>query len=240
MAEYSFSLKERREVAEGTMAFRFDTSGSDYSFRAGQNADFILIDPPQTDPEGNARTFSFCSSPNEKNAIMVATRMRPTAFKNSLKALPLGTRVKVSQAMGSFTLHKDTSKAAVFLAGGIGITPMRSIIEWATQQRLPHRMYLFYSNRTPAATAFLADFEAWARQNPQFKLIATVTDVQGGSWPYERGRVNKEMLARHVHDLQRAIYYLAGPPGMVAGMRELLDSLGVSEDNLKTEEFAGY
>jgi ferredoxin-NADP reductase len=142
--------------------------------------------------------------------------------------------------MGSFTLHKDTTKAAVILAGGIGITPMRSIIEWATQQRLPHMLYLFYSNRTPAATAFLADFEAWAKQNPHFKLIATVTDAQGGSWAHERGRINPDMLTRHVPDLQQAVYYLAGPPGMVAGMRELLNSAGVNEDNLKTEEFAGY
>jgi len=240
MVEHLFPLKDRREVAEGTMAFWFDSSGSDFTFKPGQNADFILVNPSETDAEGNARTFSFCSSPNEKGTITVATRMRPTAFKKCLKVLPLGTRVKVSQAMGSFTLHKDVSKAAVFLAGGIGVTPMRSIIQWAIQERLPHKLYLFYSNRNPAAAAFLNDFEAWAKQNPQFTLIATITEAKHPGWGYELGRVNKEMLTRHVPNLQQAIYYLAGPPGMVAGMRELLDSLGVSEDNLKTEEFAGY
>lgn len=240
MVEHLFPLKDRREVAAGTMAFWFDASGSDFSFKAGQNADFILVNPSETDAEGNARTFSFCSSPNEKGTIMVATRMRPTAFKKCLKVLPLGTRVKVSQAMGSFTLHKDVSKAAVLLAGGIGVTPMRSIIQWAIQEGLPHKLYLFYSNRNPAAAAFLSDFEAWAKQKPQFKLIATITEAKDTGWRHELGRVNKEMLTQHVPDLHQAIYYLAGPPGMVAGMRQLLDSLGVSEDNLKTEEFAGY
>jgi ferredoxin-NADP reductase len=128
----------------------------------------------------------------------------------------------------------------VFLAGGIGITPMRSIVEWATQERLPHRLILFYSNRTPAAAAFLPDFAAWAQHNPQFKLIATVTDAKDPAWPYEFGRINKDLLTRQVPDLHQAIYYLAGPPAMVTGMRQLLDSLGISEDNLKTEEFAGY
>ena len=240
MAEHLFPLKDRREVAEGTAAFWFDSSGSDFTFRAGQNADFMLVNPPETDSEGNARTFSFCSSPNNKGTIMVATRMRPTAFKNSLKVIPLGTGVKVGPSMGSFTLHKDVSKSAVFLAGGIGITPMRSIVEWATQERLPHRLILFYSNRTPAAAAFLPDFATWAKHNPQFKLIATVTDAKDPAWPYEFGRINKDLLTRHVPDLHQAIYYLAGPPAMVTGMRQLLDSLGISEDNLKTEEFAGY
>ena len=240
MGEYTFPLRDRREVAEGTMAFWFDSSGSDFTFKAGQNADFILVNPPEPDPEGNARTFSFCSSPNEKGSILVATRMRPTPFKNHLKVVPLGTHVKVTPAMGSFTLHKDASKAAVFLAGGIGITPMRSMIQWALEERLPHKLYLFYSNRTPAAAAFLGGFEAWTKQSAHFKLIASVTQAAGSSWPYEVGRVSREMLTRHVPEPDRAIYYLAGPPAMVAGMRQLLDSLGVSEDNLKTEEFAGY
>src|SRR5437870_13741879 len=90
MVEHLFPLKDRREVAEGTMAFWFDSSGSDFTFKPGQNADFILLNPSETDAEGNARTFSFCSSPNEKGTITVATRMRPTAFKKCLKVLQIG------------------------------------------------------------------------------------------------------------------------------------------------------
>ena len=94
---------------------------------------------------------------------MVATRMRDTAFKRALRAIPIGTSVKVSAPMGSFTLHRDSSKPAVFLAGGIGITPIRSIIGWATEERLPHNLYLFYSNRTPEEAAFADRFENWTR-----------------------------------------------------------------------------
>ncbi len=240
MAEYLLALKYRQEVAKDTMAFWFDTLGSGYIFRAGQNANFILVDPPETDGGGNARTLSFANSPNSKGALMVAMRMRSSAFKNSLQTLTLGTRVKVSQPMGSFTLHKDASRPAVFLAGGIGITPIRSIVGWATDERLPHKLHLFYSNRTAEETAFVERFESWTRENPNLKFIPTVTASRNGSWRGETGRIDKNMLVKYVPEIRGPIYYVAGPPGMVAAMRQLLDELGVNEDNIKTEEFAGY
>jgi ferredoxin-NADP reductase len=240
MSERLLVLKDRQEVAKDTMAFRFDTVGAGYTFRPGQNADFTLLNPPEIDGEGNVRTLSFATSPNDQKSFMVAMRMRNTAFKKSLQAIPIGSRVKVSAPMGSFTLHKDSSRPAVFLAGGIGITPMLSMIGWAIEEKLPHKIYLFYSNRTPQEAPFTDRLEEWARQNPNFKLIATVTRSNGFSGVFERGRINEEKLTQWVPELQTPIYYVAGPPGMVAAMRLLLDSLGVSEDNIKTEEFAGY
>lgn len=238
--EYLFPLKDRREIAEGTMAFFFDTSGSDFTFTAGQNCDFTLIDPPMTDAEGNTRTFSIASSPNDKNYFIIATRMRNTAFKNSLKSVPLGTKVKVIGPMGDYTLHKNASRPAVFLIGGIGITPVRSMIKWATEQKLPHKLNLFYSNRSRAATAFLDDFEKWAKQNPNFKFIPTVTDESEPSWKYERGRINEEMIKKYVKDIKNAVFYLSGPPEMVKAMRQLCVAAGADEDSIRTEEFSGY
>jgi len=95
-----------------------------------------LSDPPETDAEGNTRTFSIASSPFE-NELVFTTRMRDTAFKRSLKKVPLGTKVKIAPATGSFRLHKNVGKPAVFLAGGIGITPFLSIVRQADRDRLP-------------------------------------------------------------------------------------------------------
>lgn len=240
MPEYMFPLKDRREVADGTMAFWFDTTGSNFTFSAGQNCLFTLLDPPKTDMEGDSRTFSIANSPHERGSIMVATRMRPTAFKDSLASIPLGTKVRVSSPMGAFTLHQDQSRPAVFLAGGIGITPMRSIIAWATAQRLPHKLYLFYSNRNRAATAFLDDFERMASQNPNFKLIATITEGADSEWRHQVGRIDEAMLRRYVPDLAKAIYYVSGPPGMVSAMMTLAQGVGASREDIKVEEFAGY
>jgi len=240
MPIYHFPLKKREEVAEDTMSFHFDTSGTDFKFKAGQNCDFTLEDPPYTDAEGTTRPFSLSSSPNLKDEIVITTRMRETAFKKSLKEMPLGAPVKVEGPMGSFTLHKDAMKPAVMLAGGIGITPLKSIIEFATEENLPHRIILFYSNRTPEATAFLKEFEELKKRNPNFDFVATVTEGEFPEWPYAHGRIDEEMLKKHVPEISKAVFYSAGPPQMVSAMIALATKLGADPDLIKTEEFSGY
>ena len=201
MDEYIVTLKDRKQVAQDTMAFWFDVAGASYAFRAGQNAAFTLLDPPETDAAGNIRTLSVASSPNASTSLMVAMRMRKSAFKNSLKSLPLGAKLRVSSPMGSFTLHRDSSRPAVFLAGGIGITPVLSILAHATEQSLPHRIYLFYSNHDPEKAAFLSELQMWQKRNANFTFVPTVTTRNGSSWLYERGRIDPEMLARYLLNL---------------------------------------
>jgi ferredoxin-NADP reductase len=240
LAGYRPQLLNRVEVAEGTMAFHFEKPPG-FDFKPGQSADLTLLNPPETDSEGSIRTFSIASAPFE-DQLVFATRMRDTAFKRSLKKVPLGTAVKMDPPMGSFTLHKNSAKPAVFLAGGIGITPFSSIVRQADHDRAPHKLYLFYSNRRPEDTAFLETLQNLERTNPNFHLIATMTQMPRSkkTWNGETGWVDKEMLSRHLSDLRGPIYYVAGPPAMVAGMRSMLVASGVDEDDIRAEEFAGY
>ena len=126
------------------MAFRFERP-SGWTFEAGQAIDITLLAPAETDAEGNTRTFTIASAPYEKT-LMVATRMRDTAFKRVLKVMPVGAAVQIEGPTGVLTLHSDAARAAVFLCGGIGITPFRSIAFGAANEHLPHRM--FFSTRT--------------------------------------------------------------------------------------------
>jgi ferredoxin-NADP reductase len=231
-------LIDRKEIAHETMAFWFDISDKNYNFIAGQHTDFTLINPPYTDDEGNTRTFSFASSPNDKERIMIATRMRPSAFKKSIREIPLGTEVEVDRPMGFFTLHEDTKRPAVFLAGGIGITPFRSMVAWATEEKLPYKIYLFYANKTQEDAAFLSDLEKFEKQNPNFKLIAIMT--RQNDWPGEQGHIDGIMLKKYLTDLSAPIYYIAGPDNLVLSTYEVLLGSGVPKDNIKTEEFTGY
>jgi len=235
MAEYQMTLMDRQRIARDTMAFRFDTNGALYEFRAGQHADFVF-----GSESDNSRTFSLAGSPLDKEPIMIAMRMRETAFKTALNAAAFGTKFKVSRPRGSFTLHKDVTRPAVFLAGGIGITPVRSILQSATQERLPHKLYLFYSNREADDAAFLEELQGMAVRNPNFTLIPTVTGHKTLAWPYEKGHINREMLTRYLLGLNGPIYYIAGPSGMVTAMSGLLNASGVSDDDMKTEEFGDY
>ena len=168
--------------------------------------------------------------------------MRDTAFKRSLKKLPLTTEVKIGSAAGSFTLHKNPAKPAVSLAGGIGITPFVSIVRQADRDRLPHKLYLFYSNRRPEDAPFLDTLQNFEKTNPNFHLICTMTEMSKSKkeWKGEVVVIDQEMLSRYLATLQGPIYYSAGPPAMVAGMKKMLVSAGVDEDDIRTEDFAGY
>jgi ferredoxin-NADP reductase len=231
-------LISKATIAEGTMAFHF-SKPEGFVFRAGQFADLTLIDPPETDEEGNGRAFSFAQAPFEPD-LVVATRMRDTAFKRVLKELPTGIEVKLDGPYGDFTLHKTETTPAVFLIGGIGVTPVRSMIAQATHDKTSHRITLLHASRTPAELPYKSDFEQFAKDNPNFRYVAIASDSAPDDWAGERGRVDAEMVNKYVPDLSQPIYYLSGPGGMVKAMRELLVALQVNEDNIRTEEFSGY
>ena len=240
MAEYRMTLVDRQQIASDTMAFWFEPDDGYFEFRAGQHVDLVFAQPQQGCENDNFRTFSLASSPQEKKSIMIAMRMRKTTFKTALQAAALGTKFVVSRARGSFTLHKDAARPAVFLAGGIGIAPVRSILQLAAQQRLEHKLYLFYSNRATDDAAFMEELESLGAQNRNFIFVPTVTGRRTLAWPYEKGYINPEMLKRYLLGLKGPVYYIAGPSGMVTAMTSLLNSAGVSEDDMKTEEFGDY
>ena len=167
-ATYMVKLTSRESIAEGTMAFRFEKP-KEFHFTPGQYVDVTLLNPPDTDAEGNIRSFSIASAPFEDHLTLV-TRMRDTAFKRVLKSAPLGVEAKLDGPRGSFTLHKNASKAAVFLAGGIGITPFFSILRNAAHGKLPHRLYLFYSNRRPGGCHISERTATIGGKEPAFPL----------------------------------------------------------------------
>ncbi len=240
MPVYMVKLTRRDAVAERTTALHLEKPAG-FQFKPGQFADLTLIDPPENDSEGAVRTFSIASAPYE-DELMFATRMRDTAFKRVFGRLPIGTQVKLDGPMGSFTLHKTTEKPAVFLAGGIGITPFRSILRQAAKDKLPHQLYLLYSNRRPEDAAFLADLQELAASHTKIKLVPSMSEMErsAAQWSGERGFINREMLVKHLSHLQGPIYYIAGPPAFVAAMQQMLQSAGVNEDDVRAEEFGGY
>src|SRR3989338_8019486 len=251
MAVYKIRLVKKEEIAEGTMAFYFEKPAG-FDFIAGQYMTVSLINPPETDDEGNSRFFSLITAPYE-NCLGIATRIRDTAFKRILKNLPINSETMIAGPDGSFCLCKDAYKPAVFLIGGIGITPVFSILKNAAYEKLPHQLFLFYSNKRPEDAAFLKELQNLEKENKNFKLIATMTaptesrspDQSVGkkskqAWLGETGFINKEMIQKHLKDLNSPIYYMSGPPAMVKAMRELAEKIGISNDNIKFEEFAGY
>jgi ferredoxin-NADP reductase len=231
-------LAHKTDIAENTKAIWFEPE-KPVRFTPGQFGDFTLTEPPFTDAKGNTRTFSFASAPGH-DRIMIATRMRGSAFKRSLEQLPIGTHVQLMGPMGGFTLHKDPARPAVFLTGGIGITPVRSIVEHATQQQMPHRIFVFYANRTTARMAFFDDFRAWSRANVNLSFVPTLTEEAPRDWLFELGRIDRRMLSGYIADMRAPVYYVVGPPALVAAMKALLEEMGVDELQIQSEDFVGY
>lgn len=240
MPSYKVKLKCKREIAEGTMAFHFEKPEG-LIYKAGQFANCTLINPAETDAEGNSRIFSLASAPYESE-LMVATRMRDTAFKRVLKTMEPGMEVMMNAPHGSFTLHNNQSVPAVFLTGGIGVTPVRSIVLQAIHDKLSHRIIVFYSNRKPEDAAFLDDLRESRTANPNYTFVGTMTQMEKSSreWHGETGVISKAMLLKFMDDLTHPIYYIDGPPAMVKAMRQILSEAGVDDDNIRTEEFSGY
>ena len=193
------------------------------------------------DPGGGTRALSIASAPHETD-LMIATRMRDTGFKRALSALPIGSQIAVQGPFGDFTLHEETVRPAVFLAGGIGITPFRSMLRHAIDTRSPQRMFLFYSVRDLREAAFLDEFQELSQFKSPFKLVVTVTRPfeETATWQGETGYITEAMLRKSIPDLEVPTFYLAGPPGMVTSTSHMLTAARVSDEHIRVEEFAGY
>jgi ferredoxin-NADP reductase len=240
---FMLPLSDRRVVAERTLEFRF-VKPKGMTFKAGQFMDVTLIDPPETDAEGNTRGFSINSAPEEPHLIFT-TRLRDTAFKRVLQSMPLGTDVKVEGPFGNFILHNNQNRPAILLAGGIGITPFRSMVRDAAYRKLRHRIVLFYANRRLDDAPFLDELFQLERENSNFTFVPTMTRLDNShkAWTGERGHLDGGMILRHVRRQDphaTAIYYIAGPPRMVEGLHKVLSTIGIDDDDIRMEDFAGY
>ena len=233
-------MRAHKTLCAGTSAFYF-AKPEGFEFEAGQFVNFILLNPGDTDQGGNTRGLSIASAPHERN-LMVAMRLRTTAFKCTLNSLPLNTELLLQGPYGSLTLSREGTRTAVFLAGGIGITPFLSLIWNATESLSRRRILLFYSVRVPQQAAFLDELREMEQYNIRYKLICTVTQPEKARMPWrgETGRISIEMLCKLIPDLRAPIYHVAGPSAMVSGIRQMLISSGISEDDIRAEEFAGY
>jgi ferredoxin-NADP reductase len=232
-------LKEKEQVAKGTLLAVFDLLGEQVDFRPGQYFFVTLLDPPYEDDKGPRRHISVVTSPTERGVLGLCTRLRDTAFKRSLEELPLGAEVEVEPPKGKFVLPEDTSRPYVFVAGGIGITVFRSMLRYVADESLPYRITLVYSNRNVAETAFLEELRELERGNPDFRLVLTMTDDP--EWDGESRRIDADFFRDYLGEqLNDVTYLVAGPPGMVGAMKEALAEAGVAEEHVIAENYSGY
>lgn len=235
------TLDRREPVAEGTWAFHFGLGRTLLPYRAGQAVDLAFPGATRPDPRGHVRPFTLAAAPGAPR-LTIATRIRESPFKQDLLEAPLGAEAFVSEPWGDFVLPVD-AKDVVMIAGGIGATPFRSMIQDAVARSARTELSLIHSGRTPEETPFLDEFRRWTSTHPHFAYLPTMTRAERSPHPWlgERRRIDADLL-RDVLDeeLHQALYLVAGPPGFVAGVVAALTELAVPAERVRTDEFDGY
>lgn len=233
------TIKEKQEVAKETLLVKFDLHGAEVDFQPGQYFFVNLPDVGHQDERGLRRHITVVTSPNEKGVLGLATRLRDSAFKRTLRELPVGAEVDVEPPKGKFVLPDDTSRPLVFVAGGIGITVFRSMLRFIREEGLPHQVTLIYSNRDRESTAFLDELQELERELPSFRLVLTMTEDDG--WQGETRRIDSQFFESYLgENLNQYTFMVAGPPDMVEGMQSALADAGVEEENVIASRFSGY
>jgi ferredoxin-NADP reductase len=237
--DYEVKLKGRERLAGDVAVFRFEKPEG-FGFIAGQWC-FLSVPPSgHEDDRGLRRPLSIASSPTEKDLIF-ATKLSGSAMKLTMAEMEPGSSVRLGQPMGNMVLPKETETPLVFLAGGIGITPFRSMCLYAADARTDHAVTLFYSSKTPEETPFLQDLQRVGDRHGRVSVVVTMTRAPEDpeAWSGLRGRLTADIVKARCPVWEKASYYIAGPPAMADAMKETLNSLGIPADRVKVELFSG-
>lgn len=240
--EFETKLIEKRQEAKDTKTFIFEKP-KDFSYQAGQYAYFTLHALIAPDERGNTRHFTLSSSPTE-DFLSFTTRMRDTSgFKKTCDQFTLGTEVILRGPQGDFALEDEkTTVPQVMIAGGIGVTPYRSIIKYVADKNLSVPIHLINSNSTPEEIVFRKELNEISSSHANIKVAYTVTRPQESKekWTGLTGRIDEKLIQSLTSNLQNPTYWLCGPPAMVDAMEEVLDQLKIPPERVKLEKFTGY
>ena len=206
---------------------------NNFDYKPGQ---YVMMELETGDDE-NVHPLSIASSPSEE-FLLLSTKISESSFKKKFNNLKIDNKIKIKGPMGVFVLN-ETAKNIIFLGGGIGITPFRNMIKCATDKKLPIKLTLIYSNRTPNEICYKDEWRSMEKQNPNLKVVNTITD-DASNWNGRKGKIDEAMIKEFCSDLSCTLFYICGPPGMVEGLSQLLKSMNIPQQNIKVEKFVGY
>lgn len=233
------NLQEKSEIASNTYNFLF-TPVKKLNFKPGQYLEWTLAHEKR-DSRGMRRFFTIASSPTEKEIIMgVKFYDKPSSYKKTLISMEAGDKIVASQLSGDFTLPKNKNKKIVFIAGGIGVTPFRSMIKYLTDKNEKRDIIIFYSNKSFDDIAYKQIFEQ-AERILGIKTIYSLTDLSSipAGWKGERGFIDKKTIEKYAPDFKDRIFYISGPPSMVSSFQKTLKNAGINKSHIKTDFFPG-
>ena len=232
-------LRKKYMIAKDSAEFAFAPERK-FAYAAGQYMEFTLPHD-KTDSRGARRYFTLSSSPTEPD-IKIGVRFYKdgSTFKSALADIEPGEFITAGQLSGDFVLPKDKREKLAFIAGGIGITPFRSMIKYLIDTKERRDIVLLYAASDPEHLAYVDLFEQ-ARSNLGINTIYVLSDYREGKVPSSvNGRITRQSIQRLVPDFGERRFYISGPLALTENVREDLDELGVSRANIKIDFFSGY
>ena len=238
--KYTLKLKEKALVGSDMYEFVFEADQK-LSFRPGQYFEWTL-GHVRPDDRGNRRYFTIASSPTESDVRLgVKFYAPPSTFKKSLFRMVKGDTVVASQLAGEFVLPRDQNKKLVFIAGGIGITPFRSMVQYLIDNGEKRAITVMYSNRTASEIAYR---DIWDRATRELgiKTVYTLTDAKSAplNWDGYVGHINETMIIKEIPDYKERIFYISGPRSMVVACKKVLGGMGIKKSRVKVDFFPGF
>lgn len=229
-------ILDKRQETLSVLTYIFEKPES-WNYHPGQ---FIQMEIPHTnqDNRGTKRSFSLASSPTD-NFLQITQRHGVSSFKQALQHKKIGDSVSISEPMGKFYLNEDPKVPAVFLAGGIGITPFHSMIKYTKVKKVTKPMTIIYSNKTSADFPFYKELVQLDEGNEFLKINWTITQ-EDENWTGRKGRINEAMIREIVGDLLIPEFYIVGLPIMTIELKRLIQGLGVNPKKIHFELFTGY
>ena len=239
--EFYFPFVKKEKLARDTYSFYFDPAERGFNFLPGQYVRMTL-DIKNVDSRGSSRSFTISSSPLEKDHIAITTKIIESSFKKRMLKLAAGEKVKFFGPMGGFVLDEKEKGQRVFLAGGIGITPFHSMITYSHKKKLSIPITLIVSFSSVEDLVFYKELSDIAKENPYIKIIYTVSHPEESDKPWngEIGRVSEDLIKKYVPSFLNPLYYIVGPPKMVAAIEEVVKNMGVRNEKIFIENFTGY
>ena len=229
--EYNLKIIKIIDECSEVKTFRVEISeGNDISFKPGQ---FFMV--RFEDNKVFRRAYSISSSPTQKG-FMEITMDLVGEFTTKLFKSKVGDNLIFKGPYGRFYFTEEMKNNLVLIGGGLGITPLRSIIRYCTDKKLSNKINFIYSARTPENIVYREEFEKFKEENPNCNLTLTMTRPEPKhNWQGKTGRINQELLKENIEDVENSLYFLCGPLDFIKNVISMLENLGIKKEQIKTD-----
>jgi ferredoxin-NADP reductase len=239
--ELTFLRKEKESKDAYTFYFKHvkNNSSEKVDFKPGQYLK-LFLEFKNPDNRGSSRYFTISSSPNEKNFITITTRIIKSSFKIKLNSLKSGEKKQAFGPIGYFDFDAKSRMNSVFLTGGMGITPVHSILNTINLKTFKSKIILISSFSNMEDVVFYDEFKKIEMKSNNVKIIYTLTKDKIMYSDFEKGRITGNMIKKYVQDYEKPKFFITGPEEFVNDAFDLVKSLGIPEENIFKEDFPGY